>query len=224
MIKNSYIYGFVLGRVSELSRAEIISLLQQTTKKSKDLYACKDILILEFNDLLNVNGWQRRLGGTIKIFQIMSECSEKDLKSQLTNILNQRLKDIKPGEEKFQFGFSLYGNLAKDKFKKIGLSLKKEFKNSGFKVRFVDAKTPDLSSVIVTKEKLIAKGADIVVVKNEQFQRYFLGLTLSVQDFEDFAQRDYGRPTRDDRSGMLPPKLARMMINLSQSKIDEVIL
>ena len=35
-----------------------------------------------------------------------------------------------------------------------------------------------------------------------------------MQDFEQWGARDYGRPSRDAVRGMLPPKLARMMVNL----------
>ncbi len=42
-----------------------------------------------------------------------------------------------------------------------------------------------------------------------------IGQTLAVQPFKELSFRDYGRPARDDRSGMIPPKLAQIMINLA---------
>ena len=41
-----------------------------------------------------------------------------------------------------------------------------------------------------------------------------IGRTLAVQTFEEWGKRDYSRPHRDARRGMLPPKLARMMVNM----------
>ena len=41
--------------------------------------------------------------------------------------------------------------------------------------------------------------------------------TVWVQDFEDWNKRDYGRPVVDAHTGMLPPKVARMMINVALS-------
>ena len=48
----------------------------------------------------------------------------------------------------------------------------------------------------------------------------FLGQTLVVQPFKVLSKRDFGRPARDDHSGMLPPKLAQIMINLARRNDD----
>src|SRR6185503_11866116 len=42
-----------------------------------------------------------------------------------------------------------------------------------------------------------------------------LAQTLFVQDIEAYGARDQARPARDARVGMLPPKLAQIMLNLS---------
>jgi len=52
----------------------------------------------------------------------------------------------------------------------------------------------------------------------------FIGKTLIVQEFESFSQRDYGRPKRDMESGIMPPKIARMMINIAEIDKDALIL
>src|SRR5205823_3602162 len=46
----------------------------------------------------------------------------------------------------------------------------------------------------------------------------------AVQPFEQFSARDFGRPGRDDLSGMLPPKLAIIMINLAANDTISVLL
>ncbi len=55
-----------------------------------------------------------------------------------------------------------------------------------------------------------------------------MGITISasvwLQDYEDYSKRDYGRPGRDARSGMLPPKLARILINLARKIDTETVL
>src|SRR6185503_16098722 len=42
-----------------------------------------------------------------------------------------------------------------------------------------------------------------------------LAQTLFVQDIEAYGARDQARPARDARVGMLPPKLAQIILNLS---------
>jgi len=52
----------------------------------------------------------------------------------------------------------------------------------------------------------------------------YLGKTANVQNADAWSKRDYDRPKRDSKNGMLPPKLARMMVNLAETPSDGVIL
>ena len=84
-------------------------------------------------------------------------------------------------------------------------------------------RSPTLSSVVVEQNKLTtAQGAEIVIVQFDK--KLFLGKTIAVQPFKELSFRDYGRPARDDYSGMLPPKLAQIMLNLSGAKPADTIL
>ncbi len=75
--------------------------------------------------------------------------------------------------------------------------------------RFVLPKNGEkqLSSVVVAKQKL----TEIIIGDG------WIGKTVAVQDFEDWGKRDYGRPEAEGHIGMLPPKVARMMVNIAQS-------
>jgi tRNA G10 N-methylase Trm11 len=46
-------------------------------------------------------------------------------------------------------------------------------------------------------------------------KQWHYGRTAWIQDLEGFSQRDYDKPSSDTRRGMLPPKLARTMVNLA---------
>lgn len=100
--------------------------------------------------------------------------------------------------------------------------IKEEARKTNSKVGFVQIKDRALSSVSVVKNELLSKGAEIVLIigKND----LFLGKTDSVQEFEEYSWRDYGRPQRDARRGLLPPKLAKMMINISRIPLSQTIL
>jgi tRNA G10 N-methylase Trm11 len=67
--------------------------------------------------------------------------------------------------------------------------------------------------VVVTKNKLIEEGAEFVitVLKN----KILLGTTLAIQEFEAYGERDFDRPGRSAKRGMLPPKLSQMMVNIA---------
>ena len=220
--------GFILGHVPALSRQEIIRTLAHENIDFKEVLATREVFLIETNSQLNVKELQERLGGTVKIskLQILSYKKDPNSNLQLTNnileLIVKRLKDLDIKDKKFQFGFSLYGNIDVKEFQKIGLTIKRWLKEKGVNSRLVVSKEKTLSSVIVKKERLIESGVDIVVIKDKD--DYYLGYTVSIQGFEEYSQRDYGRPTRDDKSGMLPPKLAKIMINLSQTDSVGTIL
>lgn len=74
----------------------------------------------------------------------------------------------------------------------------------------------------MTQNKLITRGIEFVLAK--EGNKILIGETLAVQPFKDLSRRDFGRPARDDFSGMLPPKLAQIMINLAQVQNPEALI
>lgn len=204
---------FLLGRDPLLSASEIISLLRREKVsyenpilKSPFFFISADIK----RDTIN------RLGGTIKIAEeIGVNLSEKDLLYTIQSKLS-----ISAG--KIIFGISFYGEDHTEEVERWGKELKKILKAEGHPVRYVFNRESVLSSVTVEKNSLIDKGYEFLILKTEGGFR--LARTVAVQPFENFSSRDYGRPSRDSESGMLPPKLAMMMINFSETPLDQVLL
>jgi len=203
---------FILGRQSTLSVSEISAIIGSDFDYSK---CSKEILLLKGVGL-PYEELQKRLGGTIKIGKILKKVELSDIPDEIAaNIANQNEKT-----GKIRFGISLYdggdttktANLVKS-LHALGLEAKKLLKNSGFSCRYVSSVDRSLSSVIVKTNKLIESGGEFVVIVTEN--SLLLGKTETVQNFKAWSNRDFGRPARDSRSGMLPPKLARQMINLS---------
>lgn len=202
-------YFFVLGINPTLSAAEVLATL---SLRSPRLLA-KDFLIGDSDQNININKLIARLGGVIKIGLIRSQFSVNDLNGVKDEIFSLAEAKQSGLTSKFNFGFSDYGSRVLDK-KALGYGLKKFFKNKGVSARLVISREKNLSSVVVASNKLLSSGLEIVVASNGQ--EVFIGETLAVQAFKDLSRRDYGRPARDDLSGMLPPKLAQIMINLAQ--------
>ncbi|MFA6304240.1 MAG: DNA methyltransferase [Patescibacteria group bacterium] len=217
---NSNKYAFILGHVPELSGAEIIKVLGSQNIIFETVLSSKDFLLVEVGGELDVKALQERLGGTIKISRIMYHVSQEELGDKVEEIIAAKRPNNQ--EQKFQFGFSLYGKMDLKEFQNMGLALKRKLKNSGVVCRFVVSKEKSLSSVIIIKEHLIGQGLDVVII--EDGQKYYLGYTVAVQDFRDYSDRDFGRPMRDSKSGMIPPKLAKIMLNLSGVNPLAVIL
>lgn len=154
----------------------------------------------------------QELGGTIKVAEVCDEfLLEQNFNwtTYLTSLITKQNFN-----EKINFGLSWYGStkLKSAQLSRYGLSVKRELKALGEKVRFVQAEDLTLSSVQVDKNKLVAGGIEVIIINDKD--SVIIGKTIAVQPFENWSRRDYGRPKRDAKSGMLPPKLARMMINM----------
>lgn len=206
MSKNTQL-GFVLGRDSALSVAEIFALFARKGIVATTLHYDKDILIVECgNTDISINA----LGGTIKIFEILGEYKDiTDIKAKLIEAVPFE------SEKRINFGVSGYGKLSKKVVHGLGYEIKESIVERGYKARFVTGKTIDLSSVIVHENKLIERGFEAILIRTNS--SYILGRTIEVQDYKAYSKRDFGRPQRDDRNGMLPPKLAQIMINLAET-------
>ncbi len=203
-------YFFILGSNPTLSLAEIYSLFGL---KADYRLIDKDCLLLEI-DKLEVESLINRLGGTIKIGKIVATTAPADLLAAVKEAC-QPLDN-----KKFFFGFSTYGKIGPTKA--LAMKLKKSLQADGVNSRWVTSKEKNLSSVAVEQSGLLKHGQEFVLIG--EGQKIFVGLTEALQPFKDWSFRDYGRPERDDYSGMLPPKLARIMINLSQPDKTEILL
>jgi len=191
-------YIFILGNNPELSKAEILAVLPQ----AKVLVESGKYIVIE-TDQLDCQKIMNRLGGTIKIGEVIGNSLDLDL--TIKKIAENK------NDGKVKFGFSWYESKPN---KRIGMEIKSQLKEKGINSRLVISKKRELSSVIVKKNKCL----DFLVLPE------FFGVTVAVQDFENYGQIDYGRPRSDSHSGMLPPKVAKMMINLSQADPDDIIV
>ncbi len=206
-------YFFVLGSNPELSLAELSALFPDNNWQRVGSVVFSNFLEeLNHNDLIN------SLGGTIKIGEVLTDFSlaNRHALSEFTKkeIIKIAQKNNIGG--KFNFGFSFYGSkkLPGDFFK-LALAVKKDLKNFNISSRIVTSREQILSSVIVEQNKLVDGGLELCFFIDKN--KVFVGKTLTVQPFKDLSKRDFGRPNRDDHSGMIPPKLAQIMINLARS-------
>jgi len=95
-----------------------------------------------------------------------------------------------------------------------GLEIKKELKAAGRSARYLEPK----NTATILHSNLVEKQSDLTIIGDDVF------VTRAIQDIESFTERDYGRPGSDNKSGMLPPKLARIMINLGITSDNDVVL
>ena len=206
----------ILGRQTNIALAELES-----------LYGAENFKLINSNcvltDIGNID--LPRLGGSIKIAKVIDEYNntswldiEKILHKNIGNFLNL------PIEGKLNLGISLYGlNVNLNKLQNLTIQLKKSIKKYGQSVRLLPSSSLQLNSAQVIHNKLLSeKGAEILIIQSPN--SVIIAKTIDEQDINSYSQRDYNRPKRDSKVGMLPPKLAQILINLANPKNNSTVL
>jgi len=220
-----------------------------TAEPIKLLEASPEVVVIETQNAIPAEKLQKRLGGVIKILEVVDIVKKRPQDSinfalkhyfKPSVLKKQFLKDYK-GKE--QFGVSIYlldMELARPPMrfnpdekpkpsafgepKRLGMMIKNVLTDAGHSARLVlpEFNALALASVVVTKNLLLQKGAEICILAGSQV--IYTAKTLVVQDFEDYGRRDYQRPVRDEKQGMIPPKVAQVMLNLSHTQSGQVVL
>lgn len=207
-------YAFILGQNPTLSTLEIKRTLEKFNTQAEIEEKIDNVLIVSAQDV-DPNNLMERLGGTIKIIKIFSMSVQGNLVAEniASKIIGENLND-----KKIIFGISQYGITQKNLSRKLSREIKRKLFQNGRSARFVLPKEFELTSVQVSKHKI----KEFCIIKFAQI--IYLGETVAVSDFENWNKRDYGRPFSDPKSGMIPLKLARMLINTAPLDLDWKIL
>lgn len=192
-------YLFFLGIHPELSTAELKAVFSAESIKYKIENSTKKNLFISVEKKLNVENLMHRLGGTIKIAKLIGE-------NNSPSAIVDFLIDAQP-DGKIQFSLTGAQNINP-------ISIKKMIKEKGRSVRYVEIK----NTASILHNNLVKKQGDLSVVDNNTY------VTLAIQPITELSERDFGRPSADSLSGMIPPKLARMMINLADAPLQSKIL
>ena len=183
-------YLAVLGRQPEISLAELEAIYGEVRRVSDSLAVF--VSTTEFTDNIN------RLGGTLKL---AIELGQKPI---------DYLSKLPDG--KITIGVSDYSKKASRRTAlEEALKLKKILVRHGRSVRVVESKDAVLATATSLHNGLSGKNerkVELVKVNDEWFR------VIGVQDIDAYARRDQARPARDAKVGMLPPKLAQILINL----------
>ena len=183
-------YLMVLGREPKISLAELEALF--SSSKVKQVAPNLAIVTAHAVSL-------DRLGGTVKAGQII----DTPIQDYLSNL----------PAGKITLGISDYSEHANPrKTWELALKYKNLLRRHGRNVRLVpNGKDPVLSSATSHHNQLGEKTNHIEIVK---FGKY-TAISIGTQNITAYAKRDQARPARDAFVGMLPPKLAQILINLA---------
>lgn len=211
-------YVFILGRQPNLGVAELESLL-----------GYQDIHMHNVNSAITDQeidkNFIKKLGGVQKIGKIIAETESKSWPEIEDFVKNQMMRDILDSVEgKINLGISCYGiRVRPTQINGSNLALKKIIKSHSRSIRVVPNKDEQLSTAQVLHNQLAGnQGYELLIVQGRN--GLIFAKTISIQDINGYANRDHNRPKRDARVGMLPPKLAQIMINLAAPKPDSWVV
>lgn len=206
----------LLGRQPEISLAELEALYpNRVTALGKDT-ALVEADPAQFDI--------QRLGGTQKAGRIVTEYATSDWRAVSKNVEKHYATQLRGGEHKITFGISTYGFRAvrSQDLTALGLSIKSAVKQSGGSLRLIPSKDASLSTAVSHHNKLGLSPHKIELMIIKSGGKTYLAESLGAQNITAYAKRDQGRPARDAFVGMLPPKLAQIMLNLALGQTNSV--
>ena len=164
-----------------------------------------------------------RLGGSTRLATVIGEVpssSWKQVEKALIGLAKSTAFALSTSG-KFHLGLSAYGfDVSPTKINALGLTLKKVLRaRHDGSVRLVPNTTAELSTAQVFHSHLTDEnGAELLIINCQN--KTIIARTTAVQDIDGYTLRDRGRPKRDARVGMLPPKLAQIIVNLASGEIQ----
>lgn len=194
-------YYFQLGNTPALTLAELEQLLAVKPQQLET-----ELAQAELGPNFSPKKLQLQAGGVVKILKHLTNLETRDPEKIKATVVSQLLKEHQ-SEDKLTF--SLF--YPQTNFEpKLSLSqIKKDLNQQINNVRYLESDPDGLSAAVLLHQDvlelaLLTVGDELVLAK-----------TVTVQDIDDWTKRDRQKPYADHLRGMLPPKVARMMVNIA---------
>lgn len=180
-------YLALIGKSPALAEAELSTVLH---RHHAEAVPFSPPYVFELIGQINPDQLITELGGTVKIYRILD--------SDIATVLLTEQQDH----------FCLSSIRRSFDLVTEAHTVKQALKETEIKPHFKLLDNPFYSAGIPDKY------AEFCFIPNHD-QTTTIAQAVAVQNLEYWTQKDYGRPAFDPSSGMLPPKVARMMLNLA---------
>jgi len=235
---------FTPGKNWKLSLSELISLLEARKVKFEICAFSREFFIVNIKedaervDIADFGGIIKT-GNVAKIFStdLLTDAFLKEHKESKTRIKEEITTSgliegmLEKASGKYTFGVSVYNAeetlrpVSKNIQRFVGSTIKRELRAQGVKAGFMgfakDRHCPQLTHVEVLKKNLVEnKGEALLCLGKKQT---WLASTTGVHDPFEFQKRDINKP-RQRTIFAMPPRLARIMVNLAFCTPGKVLL
>ncbi len=210
-------YFLALGRYPNLSLAELQGQLDVIFYNEENQY-----LIAENLEFKNPRDLPRppeqlfldSLGGTMFMGETLKECESY-------NDLKDFIQDLVVNEAVSKIGFCTFG-VGKNFLPKLIGETKDFSREKDHKLRIENFKSASLSSGQIFERRLTQKG--LVLGIAQEGNQFLVSKIIANQNLRNYELRDRKKNFRDAKMGMLPPKLAQILINLSHPDHKDTII
>jgi len=197
-------FFFVPGRQADLSYAELCSVLSSNrydfTVERKDMLFLVNIDVSE----AEISRMFNKMGGFTRFGVVL-----EDVDLFISGLVHMK---------KVVFGISVFrdgsGFLKDEIIKKLSIQFKLYFKEVGIHSRYLYSRADQLGICQIIKNSVLEKGFELSIFENNGNLIY--AKTLGVQDIDLYSKVEFGKPVTDKKTGVLPAKLARILVNLSR--------
>lgn len=204
-----YSYCAFLGHQPSISLAELYAVIPDM---QVDFMIEKPSIVI-FGSTYELNqATVDALGGTIILGKnaLKNQTSLRDVPKILCN----EAESIE--SNKITFSIRSVG-LSKKEILNSYRDCKESLRKKGLSSRYIGNDEKPAMALLLHKEGLITKkkGVEMLVIRGKQEEDVFLwiGTTIGAQDINAYTKRDIKKPVRDTEVGLLPPKLAQIMLN-----------
>ncbi len=193
-------YHFLFGNTPKFSFAEL-SAVARNVHVTRTQGSIGSVDLASDNDAKTL---LTQLGGSIKVIRQL-ELIEKPNNAHILEVATKALTR-ESEKDKIVYGVAEIGRDHLPVFD--AMSIKSHIKNLGYKVQFKDGPRGGVPTALLLHKPFVQ---EIVLIGTDEGT--IIGKTIAVQDIDAWTEVDRGKPYADRKKGMLPPKVARMMLN-----------
>lgn len=204
-------YIALIGHQPALSLAELSAALPDFIRVPSQI---PDVVIFRTATIID-QAWLDRMGGIILIAKKVADDS-MDLEDVPTLLAGE----VQGMKGKVTFALRCIGIRGRGA-ERLGMTCKKHLKSLGIVSRFVGNALVPAKAIQLHDEGLLdpKKGIELLIASDGT--ELWVGRTVAAQNVKAYTRRDMEKPVRDTRVGLLPPKLAQVLINLGRFALRE---
>src|SRR3989339_1075497 len=203
-------YAAFLGHQPRISLAELAAavpgfLYRRTIKDAVVLFESPVELDAAFLDTL---------GGIVILARRATD--QAVTPAEVPSLLVSELKDARRSKVTFSLRTLL---LPRPAIHTLYRQCKEALRKLGRPCRYVGSEREPAPPVLLRDAGLLdpKRGCELVLLpesEEEDNQTFWIGRTIAAQDVNAYTKRDIGKPVRDTTVGLLPPKLAQILLNM----------